>query len=176
MHTVVPTVAKKGEGKATVVQRMFMLLEQTTDSRGSEESEWPVTSPGGSGAGLSSAGDVPLQAGSTARERPMSAVSGSLEQETCKSAHVLRVPHSRRSSVQMKRLLNLLKIGLQPQLTRVGVVSCGQGRVRGGRGLGTLWTCGWGRSKRCRRRAMRCCEQGYMGRTVPEGLFRDGTV
>ncbi|KAH7832064.1 uncharacterized protein MONOS_382 [Monocercomonoides exilis] len=78
MHTIVPTVAKKGEGKATVVQRMYMLLEQTTDSRDSEESEWPVTSPGGSGAGLSSAGDVPLQAWSTARERPMSAVSGSL--------------------------------------------------------------------------------------------------
>ncbi|KAH7818706.1 uncharacterized protein MONOS_2143 [Monocercomonoides exilis] len=78
MHTVVPTVAKKGEGKATVMQRMFMLLEQTTDSRDREELEWPVISRGGTGAGQPGAGWVPLQAGSTAREWLMSAVSGSL--------------------------------------------------------------------------------------------------
>ncbi|KAH7828751.1 uncharacterized protein MONOS_14568 [Monocercomonoides exilis] len=90
-----------------------MLLEHMTDSREREESEWLVTSPGGLRAGMSGANGVPLQAGSMAMEWLTSAVSVWLEQEKCKSVHILRVPHSRRWSVQMERLLKLLKIGLR---------------------------------------------------------------
>ncbi|KAH7815509.1 uncharacterized protein MONOS_15492c2 [Monocercomonoides exilis] len=53
-----------------------------TDRRQREEAEWLVTSPGGSGAGLSGSGGVPLKAVSTARERLLSAVTSPLEQET----------------------------------------------------------------------------------------------
>ncbi|KAH7814769.1 uncharacterized protein MONOS_18418 [Monocercomonoides exilis] len=43
--------AGAGAGKATVVQWLYMLLEQTTDSRDREELECPVTSRGGTGLG-----------------------------------------------------------------------------------------------------------------------------
>ncbi|KAH7817977.1 uncharacterized protein MONOS_12722 [Monocercomonoides exilis] len=55
-------MAKKNEGKANVVQWLYLLLEQMTDRREREEAEWLVTSPGGLGAGLSGAGGVPLPA------------------------------------------------------------------------------------------------------------------
>ncbi|KAH7815851.1 uncharacterized protein MONOS_10267 [Monocercomonoides exilis] len=52
--------AGAGAGKATVVQWLYMLLEQTTDSRDREELECPVTSRGGTGVGLSGANGVPF--------------------------------------------------------------------------------------------------------------------
>ncbi|KAH7815751.1 uncharacterized protein MONOS_3735 [Monocercomonoides exilis] len=57
--------AGAGAGKATVVQRLYMLLEQTTDSRDREESEWPVTSRGGTVTRQPGAGTVPLPNGKT---------------------------------------------------------------------------------------------------------------
>ncbi|KAH7816681.1 uncharacterized protein MONOS_8428 [Monocercomonoides exilis] len=113
MHTVVPTVAKKGEGKANVVQRLCMLLEQTTDSRDREESEWPLTSWGGTGVWQPGTGGVPLPAGSTAMERLMSAVSGSLGQVAYETAHVLWMPHIYKLHIPVHLSQQLLKTGLK---------------------------------------------------------------
>ncbi|KAH7824374.1 uncharacterized protein MONOS_4803 [Monocercomonoides exilis] len=116
---VMPAAVLAGEGKgavaekATVVQRQFMLLEQTTDSINRQELEWPVTTLGGSGIGLSAAGRTSFPTGSTAMEQLMSTMSWSLGKVAFETAHVLRMPPTRRLSLPMQRLLVPLKTGLQ---------------------------------------------------------------
>ncbi|KAH7828633.1 uncharacterized protein MONOS_14308 [Monocercomonoides exilis] len=80
MLAVVPNCEEKGVGKAIIVQRLYMLLEQTTDNRDREESERSAALFGGSGAGLSVAGGEPLQKGKTEMKRLMSTVSSVLGQ------------------------------------------------------------------------------------------------
>ncbi|KAH7818788.1 uncharacterized protein MONOS_9553 [Monocercomonoides exilis] len=74
MLAVVPNCEEKGVGKEIIVQRLYMLLEQTTDNRDREESERSAEHFGGSGAGLSVAGGAPLPNGKTEMKRLMSTV------------------------------------------------------------------------------------------------------
>ncbi|KAH7823416.1 uncharacterized protein MONOS_17604 [Monocercomonoides exilis] len=108
-----PTGAEEGAGKATVAQRLNMLLEQTTDSRDREESEWPVSSCGGTGAGQPGEGGVSLPVGPTAMERLMSAVSGSLGQVAYETAHVHWMPHIYKLHIPIQLSQQFPKTGLK---------------------------------------------------------------
>ncbi|KAH7824078.1 uncharacterized protein MONOS_1705 [Monocercomonoides exilis] len=93
MLAVDPNCEEKGVGKAIIVQRLYMLLEQTTDNRDREESERSAAYFGGFGAGLSVAGRVPLPNGKTEMKRLMSTMSGVLGQVAYEMVYVLRMSY-----------------------------------------------------------------------------------
>ncbi|KAH7821840.1 uncharacterized protein MONOS_2819 [Monocercomonoides exilis] len=93
MLAVVPNCEEKCVGKAIIVQRLYMLLEQTTDNRDREESERSAEHFSGSGAVLSVAGGEPLPNGKTEMKRLMSTVSGVLGQVAYEMVYVLRMSH-----------------------------------------------------------------------------------
>ncbi|KAH7827480.1 uncharacterized protein MONOS_5667 [Monocercomonoides exilis] len=164
-----------------MVQRLVgwvkQLEEKTTDSRGREESEWPVTSRGGTGAGQPGAGGVLLLVGSTAMERLMSSVSGSLRQVAYEMTYVLRLPPTRRSSVQMQMLLMPLNTGLQPLLLLKLWTIDGTNKDKIEADLGGAILSGDGGSEaKSRKRVKQLCGRDMWCVAVPEGLCRDVAI
>ncbi|KAH7828603.1 uncharacterized protein MONOS_13722 [Monocercomonoides exilis] len=142
MHTVVPTVAKKVEGKATVVQWPFMLLEQKTESRSREESESTYTS------GSTLAAVVCADGAAADAAEDGAAVVANVE--AVEDPGVMRRHYFRRSLNGGGRA----EAGVWGICVHVagGEASCAE-ELLGGDVCEDVW-----------------------GRTVPEGLCRDGTV
>ncbi|KAH7815297.1 uncharacterized protein MONOS_10714 [Monocercomonoides exilis] len=81
--------------KTSVVQRMYMHHKQKIDRIDREDSEWPATSTGGSGAGLSGTCGESLLEAWTEMERLMRKAFGFLWKVAYETANVLFIPPAR---------------------------------------------------------------------------------
>ncbi|KAH7817739.1 uncharacterized protein MONOS_13868 [Monocercomonoides exilis] len=147
-----------------------MLLEQTTESRDREESEWSVTSPGVLRAGVSGAGGVPLQAVSIARD---TCASGATHAEVIRADEAFVVVAEDRSAV----LANMEAVE-DPGVMRRLYFS----RSLNGGGSAEAGVCGFcvhvagGEASGAEEERCDTVGKNEWGRTVPEGLCKDETV